>query len=207
MTDKMVENESGGVKGDGGKPRWSLLPWKQIGEIVKVLTKGAEKYNDDNWKKVEPERYKSAMFRHLAAWADGEKNDPEWGLSHLAHAGCCLLYLMWFDMRIKTSIGGGKIFYRTRNSISQDSCASTYENLNPGHDVKKFDKDESEARKQFKRRMEVADLLSSDADKELSDSSNPTCDSCVFEGCSALTVKCSSCYRSPGGRLPYWEPK
>lgn len=91
-------NEQGGVKGDSGKPRWSLLPWKQVKQVVEVLTFGAIKYpSADNWKKVEPERYKDAMLRHITAWLSGDKLDEETGKSHLAHAGCCLLFLMFFD--------------------------------------------------------------------------------------------------------------
>jgi hypothetical protein len=93
-----------GVKYDNGKPRWSLLPWKETEEIVKVLTHGAIKYPEkDNWKKVTPlrERYYDALLRHVTAWWHGEKEDPETRLSHLAHAGCCILFLMWSDNKEK----------------------------------------------------------------------------------------------------------
>jgi len=88
-----------GVKYDGEKPRWSLLPWREVNDIVKVLNHGATKYDDNNWQHVKPpkDRYFSAMHRHIYAWKTGEKIDPESGLPHLAHAGCCLLFLMWFD--------------------------------------------------------------------------------------------------------------
>jgi hypothetical protein len=51
------------------------------------------------WQKVPnaKERYFAALMRHLTAWWDGERADPESGLHHLAHAGCCLLFLIWFD--------------------------------------------------------------------------------------------------------------
>jgi len=85
-----------GLKNDFGKPEWYLLPFKAVGEIVKVLTFGAKKYSPDNWRYVPDgeRRYFSALLRHLAAWHDGEDIDKESGLSHLAHAGCCLLFLM-----------------------------------------------------------------------------------------------------------------
>lgn len=35
-----------------------------------------------------------AALRHLFAFARGEDRDPESGLSHLAHAGCCILFLI-----------------------------------------------------------------------------------------------------------------
>ena len=91
-----------GTKFDAGKNRWSLLPMNEVGEIVQVLTVGAKKYADNNWMKVKPKtRYVDALFRHLTAWIEGEKLDPEDSLSHLAHAGCNLLFLMWFDNQEK----------------------------------------------------------------------------------------------------------
>ena len=85
------------LKYDTDKPRWSLLPFKQVEQVVDVLTIGAKKYDDDNWKTVTPmyDRYFSACMRHLAAWRCGERKDPETGKSHLAHAVCCILFLMW----------------------------------------------------------------------------------------------------------------
>lgn len=88
-----------GVKFDYDKPQWSLMPWKALSQVVDVLTYGAKKYAPDNWKKVPNarQRYIDAGFRHLTAYASGEKNDSETGLSHLAHAMCCLLFLLAFD--------------------------------------------------------------------------------------------------------------
>lgn len=88
-----------GIKYDEGKPLWNLLPWKQVEDIVKVLTRGKVKYSPDNWKKVEPynDRYFAAAMRHLTAWHMGERLDPETGYPHLAHACCCLLFIMWKD--------------------------------------------------------------------------------------------------------------
>ena len=77
-----------GIKFDQNKERWSLLPIKQVREVVKVLTAGAIKYEDDNWQRVPDSRrrYFSATMRHITAWWDGEIKDPETGLHHLAHA-------------------------------------------------------------------------------------------------------------------------
>jgi len=89
-----------GVKYDQDKPQWSLLPFKALKEVVDVLTYGAKKYAPDNWKKVPnaKQRYIDAGFRHFTAYAAGEKLDPETGKSHLAHALCCLLYLLAFEI-------------------------------------------------------------------------------------------------------------
>jgi hypothetical protein len=88
-----------GEKFDTNKDRWDLLPWGAVRQIVKVLTYGAKKYDDHNWQLVEnmEQRYFAALLRHVVAWFGGEQNDPESGLPHLAHAGCCILFLLWKD--------------------------------------------------------------------------------------------------------------
>jgi hypothetical protein len=89
-----------GVKFDQDKPQWTLVPFKALDEVVKVLTIGAKKYAPDNWKKVPNarQRYIDAAFRHMSAYAAGEKLDAETGKNHLAHAVCCLLFLLAFDL-------------------------------------------------------------------------------------------------------------
>ena len=85
-----------GVKHDHGKRRWGLMPWAAAGAVVDVLGFGAKKYAPDNWRKVPDARgrYFDAALRHLIAWQQGERLDPESGLSHLAHAACCVLFLL-----------------------------------------------------------------------------------------------------------------
>lgn len=88
-----------GFKKDQGKQRWDLLDIRPISEVVDVLTFGANKYSDDNWKQVpnKRERYYSACMRHLSAWRMGEPDDSETGKSHLSHAICCLIFIWCFD--------------------------------------------------------------------------------------------------------------
>ena len=95
----MTEQLKTGIKFDSDKPRWSLLPFAEVSEVVDVLTSGAKKYSPDNWKHVPnaEERYVDAAMRHFTAWVAGEKKDPETGKSHLAHVMCCVLFLMWFE--------------------------------------------------------------------------------------------------------------
>jgi len=84
-----------GRKDDTGKLRWELIQPRIVQEYVRVLTKGAEKYEPENWRKVpdQRKRYFAALLRHIWAWWMGERNDPEWGIHHLAHAMCCLAFL------------------------------------------------------------------------------------------------------------------
>ena len=90
---------SNGIKHDTGKLRYSLLPRGTVAQIVQVLEFGAIKYELNNWQRVPDARtrYFDALMRHVHAWWQGEQNDPETGAHHLAHAGCCILFLLWLD--------------------------------------------------------------------------------------------------------------
>lgn len=92
-----------GLKKDSGKLPWRLLPFDAVREVVKVLQKGAEKYSENNWVHVEGarDRYFDALMRHVIAWYEGEQNDSEWNLNHLAHGSCCILFLLALDLRGK----------------------------------------------------------------------------------------------------------
>lgn len=88
-----------GQKNDQDKPRASLLPKKVMRHVLAVLEYGARKYAPDNWKHVPDarQRYYDAAMRHVDAWWNAETIDKETGEHHLAHAVCCLMFLMWFD--------------------------------------------------------------------------------------------------------------
>jgi hypothetical protein len=88
-----------GTKLDAEKNRLDLLPVVAIERTGWVLTYGAQKYAPDNWRKVEGWRWRyfGALLRHLFAWKRGEKLDPESGHPHLAHAACCVLFMLELD--------------------------------------------------------------------------------------------------------------
>jgi len=92
---------TGGRKFDGNKLEYGLLPPLALEETVKVLTFGAQKYERDNWQKVpdSKRRYFDALQRHMWAWKQGEQNDQESGINHLAHAMCCLMFLYEHDVK------------------------------------------------------------------------------------------------------------
>ena len=89
---------SEGRKDDSGKTPWHLMPPDALNQIAQVLEFGANKYGDRNWEKgMNWSRPFSALMRHMWAWWRGESRDPETGLSHLAHAGCCILFLLTYQ--------------------------------------------------------------------------------------------------------------
>lgn len=75
------------------------MPWDSVEEIQKVLDFGAKKYASWNWTEgggFKWTRVFASLMRHLLAWVRGEDTDPESGLSHLAHAGCNILFLLYY---------------------------------------------------------------------------------------------------------------
>ena len=85
-----------GLKHDQEKTDLSLLPLEPLMDIAKVFEFGAEKYARDNWRKGHKQtRLIAACLRHILAYNEGETNDPESGLPHLAHAGCCIMFALY----------------------------------------------------------------------------------------------------------------
>ena len=83
------------AKADAGKVRPTLVPVSVIHAIAKVREYGCKKYHDpDNWKLVEPHRYRDAAYRHWLAYLDGEDSDKESGLPHLWHLATNIAFLI-----------------------------------------------------------------------------------------------------------------
>lgn len=90
-----------GRKYDGGKLRYDLIPVLALEEVARVVTKGAEKYDDENWKLV-PEgrrRYLAAAMRHIQQWRKGEIYDEEMGTHHIANAISNLMFILEKELR------------------------------------------------------------------------------------------------------------
>jgi hypothetical protein len=86
------------LKFDDGKLPFHLLSTEAMNQTAAVLAFGAEKYAEHNWRKgFVWSRPLSAAMRHITAFNAGEDKDPESGLSHLAHAACCIMFLLEFE--------------------------------------------------------------------------------------------------------------
>lgn len=85
------------AKADAGKPRLTLVPRRILTDIARIREYGNAKYPEggpDNWKTVEPERYRDAAFRHFVAYLDDPTGiDEESGLPHLWHLACNIAFL------------------------------------------------------------------------------------------------------------------
>lgn len=99
-----------GTKFDNGKVRIDLFPPEALIAISQVLTFGAQKYADRNWEEgMKWGRVFGALMRHLWAWWGGKGStsnsflfgelDEETKMSHLWHAGCCIVFLITYEAR------------------------------------------------------------------------------------------------------------
>lgn len=91
--------DGGGYKTvmDNPKRLIELVPPILIAEIADVMTFGAKKYAPGNWMRgMSWSTVYGALQRHQTAWYMGEENDPDSGLPHMGHAGCCLAFLSHF---------------------------------------------------------------------------------------------------------------
>lgn len=93
-------DQSSAVKFDHGKNPLELLPPDALWVTAWVLLVGKEKYDQDNWAKgMSWRRMLGSLFRHLFEWSIGIDNDRETGLPNLAHATCCVLFLLSYQLR------------------------------------------------------------------------------------------------------------
>ena len=91
-------NTGTALKFDQDKLPLHLLSTEAMNQTAAVLKFGAIKYAEHNWRKgFTWSRPLSAAMRHLTAFNNGEDTDPESGLSHLAHAACCIMFLLEFE--------------------------------------------------------------------------------------------------------------
>lgn len=75
-----------GLRYNTGKLQWSLIDYKSLEPLVKVLEFGAEKYSADNWKKgLYTREIIESLLRHTYALLEGEDNDQESTLPHIGH--------------------------------------------------------------------------------------------------------------------------
>jgi hypothetical protein len=94
------ESKEEGEKHDDGKAPIGLIPPWALWEVAKVLQHGAKEYSPWNWAKgMSWSRVYNAAQRHLLKWQMRESPDKDSGLSHLAHAACCLMFLITYELK------------------------------------------------------------------------------------------------------------
>jgi len=85
--------ESGAMRETEGKLRYDLIPAECLRRSAINLTKGAEKYGPDNWRKgMSTSVFMAALLRHIQAYRLGDRNED-----HLAAALFNIYGLMLFE--------------------------------------------------------------------------------------------------------------
>ena len=76
-----------------GKPRFDLIPVESLRRLADLYARGAEKYDDDNWKKGQPySRAYASLFRHLIQWREGDRSED-----HMAAVAWNAFALMFYE--------------------------------------------------------------------------------------------------------------
>ena len=84
----------GGLRFNEGKTRHDLVPQYAQEQYARVLTKGADKYGDNNWQLgMDWSKVVESLKRHTLAFESGEDYDPETGEFHTAHIMCNAAFL------------------------------------------------------------------------------------------------------------------
>lgn len=92
-----------GAKLDAGKIQAALMTSGfslALTEVAKVTTFGANKYTPNGWLSVPngQQRYADAHMRHILS-STHQPNDPDSGISHLAHAAWNILAMLELELR------------------------------------------------------------------------------------------------------------
>ncbi len=112
-----------GIKYDGDKPDLSLISRELMEEVARVRMFGAKKYSRNNWMLgFKVTRSCAAALRHIFAFLSGETNDSESGLSHLAHAVCCLEHAL-YDMKHRADVNDDRIKLPTDPYVKEQVAA------------------------------------------------------------------------------------
>lgn len=93
---KLYMQEDKSLRYNEGKPKWSLVDFKSLEPMVRVLEYGCTKYEKDNWKKgLDNTEVLESLSRHLFALMSGEELDPESQLPHIGHIMCNAMFFQY----------------------------------------------------------------------------------------------------------------
>lgn len=106
------------IKADAGKLPLTLVPPEAIEDIAEVRRYGNNKYpkgGKDNWRQVEVQRYRDALFRHLIEYLrDPHGVDKESGIKHYKHLICNAAFICALEREAEEAeaeINKGEIYF------------------------------------------------------------------------------------------------
>ena len=106
-----------GVKHDAAKPKMHLIDAFWYEDVARVMTYGAQKYAEENWRKLTSRsRVVSALERHLQEIKKGNYIDEETGLPHAAHIACNTMFLHYFE---RTKTDNDDLFYTDKSNTKE----------------------------------------------------------------------------------------
>jgi hypothetical protein len=83
-----------------GKPRYDLIPADSLKRLADLYARGAEKYDDNNWRKGQPySRVTASLLRHVYAFIDGDESED-----HLAAIAWNAFAIMHFQDTNRTEL-------------------------------------------------------------------------------------------------------
>jgi len=86
LSEKRTTSPTGGQKGSK-EQRYDLIPVEPLRLLAELYGRGAEKYDDNNWRRGYEWKYSyAAAQRHLNQFWAGEDIDEEMGLPHVIAA-------------------------------------------------------------------------------------------------------------------------
>lgn len=90
-----------GRKDQEGKPMMQLIIPDFLLEIAQVMTFGANKYGELNWRGgIRTSKLYGALLRHVMQAMKGEVIDAESGCHALAHVAANCMMIMWMEQNI-----------------------------------------------------------------------------------------------------------
>lgn len=94
-----VAGINGGLKADKNKLDWTMFPWDAAEKVMEIMEFGKKKYARDNWKDVEPWRFKASLIRHAIKVIAGVEKDEDSGLLPEAHLACVALFILYLKLK------------------------------------------------------------------------------------------------------------
>jgi hypothetical protein len=85
-----------------GKPKWTLVHFKALLPLVRVLEYGTIKYSKDDWKNpMDKKEILDSLLRHVIELTNGEEIDKE---SNQPHIGHIMANAMFYQYHVDTSV-------------------------------------------------------------------------------------------------------
>lgn len=119
---------SEGKKFDNAKVRVNLIDPDFLYEVGAILTFGAAKYGNYNWRGVSEDRYYAALYRHLLAMQRGETMDSELPkMSHAAAIACNAMFL-WYSQQEQNLVERDPAIISARLQVALDTLSASSDN-------------------------------------------------------------------------------